>query len=122
RKEPHEIEVVNDLDTRLVAFWRTVRDKPGQITNALAATPYASDEVNHALETIDTETDEIEVARKVFVILRQSRTRSTSAAPGQVGGSRDSRGPGNVFAKSVSRLPDVAKRLQGVVLEHPHAL
>lgn len=122
RKEPHEIEVVNDLDTRLVAFWRTVRDKPDKITNALAATPYARDEFNHALETIDTETDEIEFARKVFVILRQSRKRSTSAAPGNFRGSGDSRGPGNVFAKSVSTLPDVAKRLQGVVIENTDAL
>src|SRR5699024_12558168 len=108
----------NDLAARLVAFLRTVRDKPGQITNALAATPYARDEFNHALETIDTETDEIEFARKVFVILRQSRKRSTSAIPGNFRGSGDSRGPGNVLVSSVGTLPAVAERLRGAVSEN----
>lgn len=122
RKQPHPIEVVNDLDARLVAFWRTVRDKPEAIIKSLSATPYARDEFNHALETIDTETDEIEFARKVFVILRQSRKRSTSAIPGNFRGSGDSRGPGNVFVSSVGTLPAVAERLRGVVIENTDAL
>ena len=123
RKEPHAAEVVNDLDARLVAFWRTVRDKTDAITNALSATPYARDEFNHALETIDTETDEIEFARKVFVILRQSRKRSTSAKPGNfrgVGG--PPRGAGHEFARAVDSLPRVAERLRNVVIENIDAL
>lgn len=122
RKQPHPIEVVNDLDARLVAFWRTVRDKPDAIMKSLSATPYARDEFNHALETIDTETDEIEFARKVFVILRQSRKRSTSATPGDFRGSGGSRGPGDVFVNSVGTLPAVAERLRGVVIENTDSL
>lgn len=121
-KEPHGIEVVNDLDARLVAFWRTVRDRPSEIRWQLAATPYSRDEFNHALETIDTEAGEIEFARKVFVILRQSRKRSTSAVPGNFRGSGDSRGPANTFTASVNTLPDVAERLRGVVIENMDAL
>lgn len=122
RKEPHTVEVVNDLDARLVAFWRTVRDRPNEILWQLSATPYAKDEFNHALETIDAETDEIEFARKVFVILRQSRRRSTTAVRGSFRGSGDSRGPGNVFAAAVDTFPDVAERLRGVVIENTDAL
>lgn len=122
RKEPHKCEVVNDLDRRLIAFWRTVRDKPDAIMKSLSATPYARDEFNHALETIDTETDEIEFARKVFVMLRQSRKRSTSATPGDFRGSGGTRGPGDVFVNSVGKLPAIAERLRGVVIENTDAL
>ena len=79
RKEPHQCEVVNDLDNRLVAFWRVLRDKPDELQRALTFTPYARAEFEHVLSVIDDPCDDVEFARRVFVILRQSRKRSTSA-------------------------------------------
>lgn len=122
RKEPHSIEVVNDLDNRLVAFWRTLRDKPGELQSAIAATPYARAEFEHALGTIGDDCDEIEYARKIFVILRQSRKRSTSASPGDFRASGGSRGPGREFKTSADSLLEVSGRLRHVVIESTDAL
>lgn len=118
RKEPHKIEVVNDLDNRLVGFWRTLRDKPSELQHALTLTPYARAEFENVLSVIDEPCDDVEFARRVFVILKQSRKRSTSATPGKFRSVGGSRGPGREYATSVGTLVDVAERLRHVVVEN----
>ena len=65
RKEPHKCEVVNDLDNRLIRFWRTLRDKPDELQHALTLTPYARAEFEHTLSVIDDPCDDVEFARRV---------------------------------------------------------
>lgn len=122
RKPPHKIEVVNDLDNRLVNFWRVLRDKPEQLQHALTYTPYARAEFEHVIKVIDEPCDDVEFARRVFVILRQSRKRSTSATPGKFRGSGGSRGPGHTFVLSVDNLGEYADRLRPVVIENIDAI
>ena len=123
RKEPHKCEVVNDLDNRLVSFWRVLRDKPDDLQRALTFTPYARAEFEHVLSVIDAPCDDVEFARRVFIILRQSRKRSTSATPGNFRASGDApAGPGRVFCSSVDTLIEVSSRLRHVVVENSDAL
>lgn len=122
RKEPHRCEVVNDLDNRLVAFWRVLRDKPDELQRELTFTPYARAEFEHVLSVIDDPCDEVEFARRVFVILRQSRKRSTSAAKGNFRGSGGPPGPGVTFKRSTDLLAEVSDRMRHVIIENTDAL
>ena len=40
-KTPSELEVVNDLDGDIVAFWRVLRDQPEGLERACALTPHS---------------------------------------------------------------------------------
>ena len=122
RKEPHKCEVVNDLDNRLIAFWRVLRDKPGELQRVLTFTPYARSEFEHALSVIDDPCDDVEFARRVFVILRQSRKRTTSATPGKFRASGGQPSPGVTFKNSTDTLAQVADRLRHVTIENTNAL
>ena len=44
----HKMEIVNDIDGRLVNWWRCVRDEPDEMTRLLALTPHSRDEFNAA--------------------------------------------------------------------------
>ena len=123
RKQPHTYEVVNDLDSRLVGFWRTLRDRPDELQHALTNTPYSRAEFEHVLSVIDNPCEPVEFARRVFVILRQSRKRSTSATKGNFRASGGQpTGPGNAFSNSVDSFPGIAERLRSVVIENTDAL
>lgn len=122
RKKPHKYEVVNDLDNRLIRFWRTLRDKPEELQHALTLTPYARAEFEHTLSVIDDPCDDVEFARRVYVILRQSRKRSTSATPGDFRASGTPASPGVTFKQSTDSMLRVADRLRHVVIENTDAM
>lgn len=122
RKQPHKCEVVNDMDGRIVSFWRTLRDKPEELAEALRLTPYARDEFKHALATIDNTKDEVEYARKVYVILRMSRRRTTSGSVSDFRGAGDANGPAYSYRRSVDAIAQAAERLRGVIVENTDAI
>ena len=43
-KSPSRLETVNDLDDRLVNFWRVLRDRPEELAWACAMTPHSRQE------------------------------------------------------------------------------
>lgn len=73
-KEPSKIEVANDLDGRLMTFWRVLRERPEELLRVTSLTPHARDEVVRAA-ALDGEND-LELARQVFVMLTQGRSRT----------------------------------------------
>ncbi|NIL56235.1 DNA adenine methylase [Salinispora arenicola] len=70
-KRPSKLETVNDLDEELITFWRVLRGRPDDLARAAALTPHARAEHHTAHEPA---TDELEVARRVWVRLTQGRT------------------------------------------------
>lgn len=70
-KQPSRMETVNDLDGELVTFWRVLRDRPDDLIRACALTPHSRAE--HA-EAYEPATDDLEVARRVWVRLTQGRS------------------------------------------------
>lgn len=70
-KRPSAMETVNDLDGHLMTFWRVVRDRTVELERACALTPHSRAE--HAASYDLDGLDELEVARRVFVLLNQGR-------------------------------------------------
>lgn len=66
---PHE--TVNDLDHILMTFWRVLRERPADLARVCALTPHSRAEYDQA-QTLDA-TDELDLARQVFVKLTQGR-------------------------------------------------
>lgn len=72
-KPPSKCETVNDLDKHLVTFWRVLRDRPDDLLRAASLTPHSRAEMVAARQIPD-DTDEVEIARRVWVELTQSRS------------------------------------------------
>lgn len=116
-KDPSRIETVNDLDGELVNFWRVLRDRMADLERACALTPYSRAEHQAAYEPA---TDEVERARRLWVLLSQGRTARAVRT-----GWRESP-PSTSLAITlrgyVGRFADLAERLQHVELECRPAL
>lgn len=73
-KSPSAAETVNDLDGDLVTFWRVLRDQTEELIRVCALTPHSRGELDAAWA--DVEGDDLELARRVWVRLTQSRSLS----------------------------------------------
>ena len=114
-------ETVNDLDGDLVTFWRVLRDQPEELERACAMTPHSREEF--ALAQDRSGVDDLERARRVFVVLTQGREHSLK--PREESGWRWARGTGGPayrIAGNLRRLEPLAKRLQGVSIENRDAV
>jgi DNA adenine methylase len=119
-KPQSEIETVNDLDERLVTFWRVLRDRPADLIRVCELTPHARAEQQCGR---DASVDELEMARRIWVLLTQSR----SAPSGRITGWRhfiDPRRDGSpttvmpdYLDAYLDRMPAAAARLRRVSLE-----
>jgi DNA adenine methylase len=65
-------ETVNDLDGRVMTFWRVLRDRPEDLIRVCALTPHSREEHEQAYN-LREDLDELEAARRVWVILSQGR-------------------------------------------------
>lgn len=121
-KRPAAQEVVNDLDQRLMTFWRMLRDRPEDLIRAAALTPHSRAELA-AAQTLDGDT-ELELARQVWVMLTQGRSRTLQRTGWRFFAKPD-RG-GASFAQYIGayldRLPAAAARIADVTLECRPAL
>jgi DNA adenine methylase len=73
--EPYPVEVLNDLDRRIVALFRVLQDRENfaELEHRLIWTPYARDEFRRALEILERwdEYDEVDWAWAFFVVQNQ---------------------------------------------------
>ena len=116
RRKPVHLEVVNDLDHRVVNWWRVVRDHPDELERLLSATPHSRVEFERCLE--DTE-DEIEAARRFTVIVTQSANSGTATKPGNW---MSKKGLTATAVNYASRIPTLAERIRKVQLENTDAI
>lgn len=121
-KHPSTFETVNDLDGHLMTFWRVLRDRPDDLARVCALTPHSRAEHERSFD-LDT-TDEVELARRVWVRLTQGRGGTMRQT-----GWRFFRGPGSsgspmstYLAGYVNRMRSAAGRLANVSLESKPAL
>jgi len=117
-----EMETVNDLDQDLMTFWRVLRDRPEDLALHMALTPHSRAEHQAAYDLADL--DELERARRVWVLLSQGRGGSMRRT-----GWRFYRDPKAItysfpeyLAAYANRVPPAAERLAGVSLECRNAL
>jgi len=121
-KEPVKVEIVNDINGDLIAFYRTLRDPATryQLIDALTYTPYARAELEDSDD--DPSLSDVERARRFMVRTNQ----------GYVGGGgkswvltmKGSSGHSNAtkWNNYRTRLNMVAERLQNVQIECKNAL
>ena len=67
-RERARVEIVNDLNSRVVNFWRCVRDDWKELKRLVKYTPRARDEALRCWDTLD-EGSAVERARKFYVVL-----------------------------------------------------
>lgn len=118
-KAPVKAEVLNDLDGRIVNFYRVLRDDPDELIRRLSLTPYSRTEYEDCRDNPNRD-DPIEAARSFFT---QANQAFSGVLRRQSGWSRTRSGQGpGTFAAKVDRLQEVAERLRGVTLESRDAL
>ena len=74
------LELVSDIDCRLITWWRVVRDMPDEFGFIVEHTPYSRDEFERCVEVLDDdEVSPIDMALAVHVVLSQSLRAGLSA-------------------------------------------
>lgn len=71
-KRPSRMETVNDLDGNLMTFWRVLRDREKDLERVCEFTPHSRAEYLACREAGPVD-DELETARRVWVLLTQGR-------------------------------------------------
>lgn len=121
-KSPSGHETVNDLDGRLMTFWRVLRDRPDELARVCALTPHSRAEHTKAMP-LDA-SDDLELARQVYIRLTQGRSgvlrKSGSGWRHFVKPTTGSMP--DYLAGYIDRIAPAAQRLQHVSLECMPAL
>ncbi len=135
-KAPAPLEVISDADGLLVNFFRVLRDpvKGARLKEALSMTLYAREEWADARLGVkawargwDTAADDVELARRWFVLTQMSfagRIANAPAgeAPGWRYATKPSHNPAQSFRSAIDRLPSFMARLANAQIEHDDAL
>lgn len=124
---PYPVETYNDLDSDLVNFFRTLRDREAELVRAIGLTPFSREELVRACEPARG-LSRLERARRFYVRARQTRaglaqTSSEGRWAHCVLTSRAGMaGAVSRWLGSVDALPEIAQRFQRVQIEHAPAL
>lgn len=121
-KPPSKLETVNDIDQDLMTFWRVLRDRPEDLARSAALTPHCRAE-HIAARDLDV-VDDLERARRVWVLLSQGRTGTLRTTGWRF--YQDPAGTGTAMPDYldayVRRMYIAAERLHAVSLECRPAL
>ncbi len=122
RKSPAPFEVLNDLDSNVVNYFRVLRERPLELRRAIEFTPFSREEVYASCELSG---DPLEDARRFHV--RAWQTQHGAPHMGRNGwrfgrrGGNDKRSAVDDW-NDVERLPAIAARLKNVQIENDDAL
>ena len=123
-KPRSQMETLNDIDGALVTFWRVLRDRPQDLLRACALTPHSREELANVQASVAV-VDELETARRVWVLLSQGRGAKSSTTGWRF--YLDASTASGSFATTylngyLSRVLPAAERLHGAQLESRDAL
>ena len=126
-RAPSPVEVLNDMDSEIVNFFKVLREKEEDLVRAILLTPYSREEYVKSFE-FEGES-ELERARKFFVRVRQSRNNSigSNATPGTWSFTRQVSRNGMVkqcsaWLNSTKHFSEIVNRLQRVQIENSQAI
>lgn len=118
-----ERETLNDVDGRVMRFWRALRDQPDELATAIALTPYSRTEWRSCRYEDAPAEDDVEAARRFLVETDQSFSREgTGWSPPSILFDRRGRWQAGVWQNLPDKLVAAASRLAGVALECGDAL
>lgn len=114
-KPTAKVETINDMDSRVVNFFRVCRENPDDLIKAIQFTPHSREEYQLSYFTAD---DSVEDARRLMIRCWQAIGAKTS----DITGWRsliDSNGPGTAkeWKDIWKRIEEVAERLKDVQIE-----
>lgn len=112
-KPPATIEILNDIDEDVVAFFRVLRERPNDLVRVCELTPYARSEFA-ASRRSTLEVGELEQARLFWV--RTAQSVSGTGHGWSVTTAR-TQSPAATAISMVDRMWDVAQRLRRVQIE-----
>jgi len=121
QKPRSRLETYNDIDGRVVNFFRVLRDRPGELIRAIRLTPYAREEFELCRIS---DGDDLERARRFFISSSMSiSTMAHKAATGWRSNSHHGEGYTLVSDSHFDRiegdtLEKVARRFMRVQIEH----
>ena len=124
---PYPVETYNDIDSEIVNFFQTLRDRDKELIRAIGLTPFSREELARACEPA-TNLSPVERARRFYIRARQTRTglAQTSSEGRWAHCVLTSRagmsGSVSRWLGSVEGLAEIAMRLQRVQLENAPAI
>ncbi|MBZ0323634.1 DNA adenine methylase [Enterococcus casseliflavus] len=118
-KPAANVETINDVDSRIVNFFRVCRDQPNELIEKILLTPHSREEYLNSYETSD---NPVEDARRLMVRCWQAIGAKTSDKTGWRS-IISSNGPDTAaeWASVWERVEEVAFRLKGVQIEQQDA-
>lgn len=117
-KHKSNVEVYNDLDSRVVTFFRVLRDHPKELKEYLSRIPYSREEFEFSKQVItDFQRTELEQAAMFYFMSECSINCNLS----QFSYSR-SKNRTKQLINSINNLPKVADRIREWVIEHEDAI
>lgn len=119
-KTKSTIETINDLDSRIINFFKICRDQPEELIKAIQLTPHSREEYRSSYET---SLDPVEDARRLMIRCWQAIGAKTSDITGwrsliETNGPDTAKEWNNVW----KRILDVADRLKDAQIEHQDAI
>lgn len=121
-KPPSPIEVINDLDSGIVTFYRVLRDpmKLHELQRLLTLTPDSREEFRYCSKHWEEFPTDVLRAWAWYVAIRQARS-GVFGSNWATGTEYSSRGIAKTVSRwlsSIERLPEIHARLQGVQIEN----
>ena len=120
-KPPSKVEVYNDLNSKMATLYRVLADpeKSKELERQLTFTPYSRAEFERCKQQINNVEGDIEIARQMIVIQRQSHgglgnNWSYCVDAPAAGYSASVR----KFHAGIERLPEISKRVRKVQVEN----
>lgn len=119
QKQPARFEVLNDLDSDVINFFRVLREQPDELIRMIELTPYAREELRAARNGAPTD-DPIEKARQFYIRCWQSfgsgQGKSSTGWRFQIGTS-DTRTSAIGSWNRTEHLREVVSRLKHVQID-----
>ncbi|MFR6673090.1 MAG: DNA adenine methylase [Enterococcus avium] len=119
-KQPSRIETINDLNGRVINFFKVCRDKPEELARKVALTPVSREE---QCQSIEISADPVEDARRFLI---QSRQSIGGVQRNLTGWRSNIAVYGSKTINEWNQLPElifeVAGRLKGAQIENQDAL
>ena len=119
-KEVSPLEVINDLHSGLVNFYRVLRDpeKFAKFDYLVNLTPFSREEFSFCKDSWRSCEDDVEKAYQWFVVMRQSFGAIGAAFGNSVTqGNKGMASAVTGFLGAIERLPEIHQRLRGVQIE-----
>lgn len=124
QKAPSFTEVYNDIDNNLVTLFEVVRDlaRLKELEEKLHYTPYSREEFLRCRRNMKTESDPVEKARMVYVMLSMGFLGSMGNKSFSFGGLKYEGSVARSFFNGLKNLPGINRRLRNVVIENQDAI